>query len=111
MENSIGNISQENEFEKKKSITELETLFTEAENVLTIKGRDKAKIYLGKIYDELIRLNKRDKEDWQNIWVWNSRGDLTEDEFNTLNLRRKLLSNAIGIMTSSGEVRHDLNKI
>lgn len=111
MENSIGNISQENELEKKKRIAELETLFTEAENILKVEGREKAKIYLGGIYDDLIILNKRDKEDWQNTWVWNSKGDLTEDEFNTLNLRRKLLSNAIGIMTASGEVRHDLNKI
>jgi len=50
-------------------------------------------------------------EDWKNTWVWNPSGDLTEEEFNTLNLHRKMLSNAIGIMTASGKVRHDLNKI
>ena len=64
-----------------------------------------------KVYDDLIKLNKRKKEDWQTLWVWKRDGYLSEEEFNRLNLRRKLLSNAVGIMTSSGEARHDLNEI
>ena len=111
--NSIENLSGENQHEKKEKMLTffLEFVFTKAESILATEGRENAKVHLVTIYDELIKLNKRDKEDWQNTWVWNSKGDLTEDEFNTLNLRRKLLSNAIGIMTSSGVVRHDLNKI
>lgn len=111
MKNPIENIPQEERPEKKKFIRELEALFTEAENILTVEGREKAKTYLEKIYDDLIILNKRNKEDWTDLWLWNSNGDLTEKEFDKLNLRRKLLSNAIGIMTASGVVRHDLNKI
>jgi hypothetical protein len=111
MENSMENNLSKSQLERKESLVKLETLFTEAENVLAREGRDKVKTYLGKIYDDLILLNKRDKEDWKNTWVWNSNGDLTEEEFNTLNLRRKMLSNAIGIMSASGEIRHDLNNI
>ena len=36
---------------------------------------------------------------------------LTEDQFDELNLRRKKLSNAVGIMTASGTIRHDLNNL
>jgi hypothetical protein len=94
-----------------EKMTELSVLFSEAETILSTEGRESAKLLLPKIYDELISLNKRDKGDYLTIWIWNPDGDLSEEEFNTLNLRRKLLSNAIGIMTSSGEVRHDLNEI
>lgn len=111
MENSIGNTTPENGLDLKKQIEELDILFTKVEDILKKEGREKAKIYLENIYDNLIILNKRDKEDWANIWTWNQEGDLTEDEFDGLNLRRKLLSNAIGIMTSSGEIRHNLNRI
>jgi len=112
MEKSFENIPQKNQNEQKKKLNEeLENFFAEAEEALKTEGREKAKGYLEKIYDDIILLNKRDKEDWGNTWVWNSEGDLKEDEFNALNLRRKLLSNEIGIMTSSGEIRHNLNEI
>lgn len=107
--------SQPGELEAKSSTTErvaeLATLFNEAETILSIEGRESAKLLTPKIYNELIALNKRDKGDHLTLWVWNPDGDLSEEEFDTLNLRRKLLSNAIGIMTASGEVRHDLNEI
>ena len=111
--NSIENSNEGNQHEKKEDTPTifLEFIFNIAENILAVEGREKAKVHLGAIYDELIRLNKRDKEDWKNTSVWNKEGDLTEEKFNKLNLRRKLLSNAIGIMTASGEIRHNLNKI
>lgn len=93
----------------KEKIKSLDSLFLEVERVHEIEGREKAKNYLTIIYDHLISLNKRDKADWENIWIWNEEGELTEAEFNELNLRRKKLSNAIGIKTASGEIRHDLN--
>jgi len=111
MEDPIKNFPQKGQLEIKVSVTKMETLLAEAEGILVAEGREKAKTYLPRIYDDLIALNKRDKIDWTNTWVWNPAGDLTEEEFNKLNLRRKLLSNAIGIMTASGVVRHDLNKI
>jgi hypothetical protein len=111
MEDPTKNFPQKGQLERKTFVVKMETLLAEAEAVLAVEGRDRAKTCLPKIYDDLIALNKRNKEDWKNTWVWNPAGDLTEEEFNTLNLRRKLLSNAIGIMTASGVVRHDLNKI
>lgn len=106
--------SQPSELESKTTaerVAEILTLFGEAETVLSVEGRDRAKLLTPKIYNELISLNKRSKEEYLTIWDWNPSGDLSEEEFNALNLRRKLLSNAIGIMTASGEVRHDLNEI
>lgn len=98
---------------KKERLENLNKLFDEAEMVHATEGREKGKEYLPKIYDTLMALNKRDQktDDWTILWVWNPDGELTEEEFNALNLRRKLLSNAIGILTASGEIRHDLNKI
>ena len=94
-----------------RDIRRLDWEIDEAEIALKVEDREKAKEYLPKVYDDLIKLNKRKKEDWQTLWVWNPDGYLSEEEFNRLNLRRKLLSNAVGIMTSSGEARHDLNEI
>jgi len=99
----------------KESASSLRALFDEAERVLETKGseggREKAKAYLPKIYAVFQGLNKSDLSDWKRVWVWNKDGDLTEVEFNELNLRRKLLANAIGILTASGAVRHDINEI
>ena len=97
--------------EGKESVEELEALFAEAEAAFEAEGREKGKLYLTGIYDTLIGLNKRDKSDWETLWDWNPEGDLTEEEFSKLDLRRRKLSNAIGIMTASGVVRHDLNDI
>ena len=105
-EGNSEDISKQERFQK------LGFLFLQAENAFAIEGREAAKPLLPEIYDELIALNKRDKEkDWDTLFVWNPDGDLTEEEFNLMNLRRKKLSNDIGIMTASGEVRHDLNEI
>ena len=94
-----------------RDIRRLDWEIDEAEIALKVEDREKAKEYLPKVYDGLIKLNKRDKKDWQTLWIWNPDGYLSEEEFNRLNIRRKLLSNAIGIMTDSGEIRHDLNEI
>jgi hypothetical protein len=111
MQNPFEKTLLKSKSEGMESVAKLTILFSEAERILATEGRDKAKTYLPMIYDELMALNKRDKNDFTTIWIWNSNGDLTKEEFNTLNLRRKILSNAIGIMTASGVVRHDLNKI
>ena len=97
--------------DRKETVIGVQTLFTEAEAVLAAEGRDRAKTLLPGIYAGLIALNGGTTEDWETTWVWNPNGGLTKEEFDTLNLRRKLLSNAIGIMTASGIVRHDLNII
>ena len=94
-----------------RDIRRLDWEIDEAETTLKVEDREKAKEYLPKVYDDLIKLNKRDKKDWQTLWIWNPDGYLSEEEFNRLNIRRKLLSNTIGIMTDSGEIRHDLNEI
>jgi len=88
--------------------------FTEAESLVEAGDREGAKIRLPQIYGDILTLNMRNhenEEEWAVQWVWNPDGDLTEDEFNQLQRRRKLLSNAIGIMTASGVVRHNLNEI
>ncbi|MEI6396951.1 MAG: hypothetical protein WCO48_02690 [Candidatus Taylorbacteria bacterium] len=103
--------SDNNKLEKEVQIKKLDALYHEAETAFETGGREQAKPYLPKVYDDLMLLNKRNKDDWENQWIYNPEGDLTEDQFNAFNLRRKLLSNAIGIMTASGAVRHDLNKI
>ncbi len=95
-----------------EKVENISRLISAAEALFEAEGRESAKLLTPKIYNELMSLNKRDKgDDWRIIWVWNPEGELTEEEFNALNLRRKLLSNAIGIMTASGVVRHDLNEI
>ena len=95
---------------KKEKIFNLSSLIAEANRVLEVEGREKAIALLPNIYDELIALNARSKEDHSTIWVWNPEGGLTEEEFNILNRQRKILSNAIGIKTASG-VRHDVNEV
>lgn len=95
----------------KESVDELKNLFTEVEKIFETEGREGAKPHLHGIYTKLQKLNKSDTSDWTQIWSWNAEGGLTEAEFNELNLRRKKLSNAVGIMTASGTVRHDLNEI
>ncbi len=102
---------QEGNLSKQEILENLSRAFDEAETALEAGDREGAKERLPLIYDTIIALNKRSKEDWEIIWIWNPDGDLNEEEFNELNLRRKLLSNAVGIMTKSGEIRHDLNKI
>lgn len=107
--------SQENapgqEPSKQERLEALNNLFDEAEKMLETEAREIAKEFLPQIYNELLALNGRDKEDdWTNLWIWNPEGILTKEEFDDLNLRRKLLSNAIGI-ENNGVIRHDLNEI
>ena len=94
----------------KESVERVKTLFAEAERTLETEGREKVIPLLPEIYDTLIALNKRDKGDYVTIWIWNPEGDLTEAEFDELNLRRKKLSNAVGILATD-VVKHDQNKI
>ncbi len=96
---------------RKESVEELKSLFAEVEKILEVEGREGAKLRLHEIYTKLQELNRADLSDWTRIWIWNAEGDLTEAEFDELNLRRKKLSNAVGTMTASGTVRHDLNEI
>ncbi len=92
------------------SVADLNTLFAQAEETLEKLGRDVAKTLLPKIYDRLMELNKWDKANWMSM-TWNPEGSLTQKQFDELNLRRKKLSNAIGIKTADGSIRHDLNPI
>ena len=94
---------------KKEKFENLCTLFDEAETMFESKGRDETKPLLGNHYANLGELNKS-TEEINPLRLWNPTGDLTEDQFNELNLRRKILSNAIGVKTASG-IRHDLNEV
>jgi YD repeat-containing protein len=114
---NLSQVPQEKPQNNEKENTEnldvkvLERLFGQAEIILEKEGREKAKLFLPVLYRELMTLNKRDASDWKTQWIWNPDGNLTEEEFNRINLRRKLLSNAIGIMTASGVIRHNLNEV
>lgn len=92
------------------TIDNLRSLFAKAEETLAAEGRDAVKALLPEIYDTFMGLNRWDKANWAPM-TWNAGGELTKEQFNELNLRRKQLSNAIGIMTADGTVRHDLNPI
>lgn len=93
-----------------EKIRHLHEVFDTAELKFKEVGREGAKIHLPVIYDILIDLNKLNPRGVVNpLAHWNPEGDLTEAEFEGLNRRRKILSNAVGILTSSGQVRHDLN--
>ena len=83
----------------------------EVRRILESGDRETAIRCLPTIYDALILLNGRDKSDWQNLWSWNPSGRLTQEEFKRLNRGRMVLSNDIGIMTASGVIRYNLNKI
>lgn len=107
---------------KNELVEKFEKLFDDAESLIKTEGVENTEVrerlnkeLLPNIYNGLILENKREKErkdnNWKMVWVWNPEGNLTEEEFDKLNLRRKILSNAVGIMTTSGEIRHDLNKI
>ncbi|MFA6430267.1 MAG: hypothetical protein WC229_00640 [Candidatus Paceibacterota bacterium] len=100
----------QNNQEKELAISKLDTIFTEAESIFEKEGREEGKKLLAGVYSGLMTLNKRDVSDWVNQFVWNPEGDLTEEQFKEFDRRRKILSNAIGIMTASG-VRYDLNII
>lgn len=82
----------------------------EAENIFRASGREQVKGFLPQIYNALIALNNFDPEFVVNpLAEWNPEGHLTEEEFSTLNRRRKILSNAVGIGIKGGGFRHDLN--
>ncbi|MFA6094632.1 MAG: hypothetical protein WC757_01975 [Candidatus Paceibacterota bacterium] len=98
----------------KEAITnDVETLtatFDLVEAAFKNGGREAAKPLLGGLYNSFTKLNRFDPNIVINpLKEWNPEGDLTKEQFEILNRRRKILSNAVGIMTSSGQVRHDLN--
>ncbi len=93
-----------------ESIERLRRLFSEAEKALETEGREAAKPLLDEIYAVIIELNNPNAP-MDAVRAWNPKGRFAKDEFNELNLRRKKLSNAVGIMTQRGVVRHDLNEI
>ena len=80
------------------------------EGIVNLERREYVKGLLPQIYKDLQTLNKTNQDDYTKTWIWNKEGDLTETEFDELNLRRKKLSNAVGIMTAGG-LRHDINEI
>lgn len=88
----------------------MSSMLDKAEAVFAAEGRDATKPLLNGLYANLIDLNKTKGEVYP-LKEWNKDSDLSEQHFNELNLRRKKLSNAVGIMTASGVVRHDLNEI
>ena len=93
-----------------ETIANLRDFFSIIEIVFKNGGRESVKPLLPNIYNTLIKLNKLDPAKViYPLGKWNSEGDLTEAEFNELNRRRKILSNAVGIMTASGVIRHNLN--
>ncbi len=98
----------------REGIDTLKTVFAEVEKVFEAEGREGAKPFLNHIYRALAALNKRDTGD-DSVWEWNPESNLTQQEFGELNLRRKKLSNAIGIMAKAADgtvyIRHDLNEI
>ncbi|MGB3073015.1 MAG: hypothetical protein WBB68_02020 [Candidatus Moraniibacteriota bacterium] len=92
-------------------------IYKEVEDIHeAMRLRSLAKPFLEKtIYPELIRLNKSGSLS-EPLSQWNPEGDLTEDEFDELSLRRKKLSNVIGILhkdpaTGKLTIRHTLNDI
>jgi hypothetical protein len=95
---------------KREKVEKLRSIYDEAESIFEAEGREKTKPLLGPVYTLLSDLNKTTGQIYP-FEKWNPEGDLTEDQFNEFNLRRKKLSNAVGIMTASGVVRHDLNEI
>jgi len=93
-----------------------DTLFREGIDMkAAMEAREKTKPLMNKIYSEMIRLNKSEENYMSPLGQWNPDGDLTESQFNELNLRRKKLSNAVGILhkDASGRIaiRHDLDEI
>ncbi len=84
-----------------------ETAFEEA-----LKARKETNPLLNAFHLTLSKLNH---DDDRLLRQWNPDGDLTEPQFNELNLRRIKLSNAVGILykDASGKmgIRHDLNEI
>ncbi len=93
-----------------EKIEKIYNTLDEAEAVFEAEGRESTKPFLNEIYKELGELNDSVTE-INPLAEWNSNGYLTKTQFNELNLRRKKLSNAVGIMTSSGVIRHDLNEL
>lgn len=92
----------------------IKKLFVEAEMAFELGGREAAKPYLHSIYHSIENYNWSDTSGdggWKRQFEWNPEGVFTKEEFEELNLRRKKLSNAIGILRADGTVRHDLNKI
>lgn len=112
---------------KREAIRELFRLFDDAESAfgttdptetdpsVVKEARDATKPLLNKAYAELIRLNKSEDRLPNPLGEWNPSGDLTEEQYDALNIRRKILSNAVGRLHKNPDgkfaIRHDLNDI
>lgn len=82
----------------------------ERENMgLALTRRAAAKAFADRVTTELIKLN-RSFGPPATFDDWNSNADLTEDQFNELKRRRKILANAVGSLNAL-KIRHDLNEI
>ena len=109
-------MSAENPVKNKNEILfqEIANALSEAEVLFDREEREAVKPYLVTITSRLIKENH--PSGWGEDIIdplrdWNPKGNLTKEQYDFLSLRRKKLSNAVGIMTASGIVRHDLNKI
>lgn len=72
-----------------------------------LEKRVLAKPFADRTTTELVKLNKS-----SSLKDWNKDGNLTEEQFNALTRRRKILMNAVGsLVPNEGKIRHDLNKI
>ncbi len=116
------------------AITHLENVLTEAEQIfgstnlddviareqtnieLARSIREEVKPLLNSITTQIQTLSKITPG--ESLRQWNSNGDLTEEQFNSLTLRRKKLRNAIGAVTkfdkttlAALEFRHDIEPI
>jgi len=79
------------------------------------EARKIAKPILDLICTILVSINQSESQENRDI-SWNPKDNLTEEQFNELNLRRMRLSNTIGMLykdTTTGKtlIRHDLNDI
>ena len=94
------------EAREKPSYERLMELFAAAEAVFGEHGRELTKPHLILIDTELKELNKSPA-----IVGWNHLGELTEEQYRAIDRRWKKLSNAVGILTADGTIRHNLNVI
>lgn len=81
-------------------------------NFLTVavEARKNAKPSLDMMTNTLNGLNKGEDK---SLRKWNPEGDLSEEQFNDLNLKRKQLANLLGALNANypNGIRHDIHEI